>query len=905
MTWEVQLPNVNGGYTETEVPAVTRVDAQNRFARKAEVTIWDPGKDKLDNYQDYEIIQLYRNGTLDWGGFVVEQNWSDSESQIFALSHDFWLKKETVVETFDGVPVFDVLEQLITNHDNLIWDPSLVEVGDNVRISQEYRGDSLNTVINDLSEASTQEEYGATNDRRFYFRRQESRPAAVDFERGRYVSTEWDDDSRREINRVTLYYDGGAKSVTVDDRTKQQEVAEQVGADSPQIEEGTVERPEITEQDVAERKAQVILSKQSPIQVGEIETWNVTDVEPGDVVQVTDPENDIDGEYVVAEINHDYAEATVTVAENTEGVNDILADLSEDVTRVDLKGANADADDRGIINIRGSGAAVEPTVAVNGTEADRVVVTNTARQKLRDGWRGQGPITVSEIGVGDDPSNLSRTNDALENELERVGVSETLPTTTSVAYDGNISETEPREIGLFDSAGGLLVRATFEDGTFSSPTATVTLAVSDDPDIDKGVLTEAGQTAVRDLIADNAPQLPEQYAYGSDDTAPDPTDTALGNEVFVQDLDNVLVGEVDTQAEWEDRTPEFDADVPLTVENGGLKAHDVTKFTEAESVLNFVGDPVSLGDVDGGLSDDEGIALAIENDFVEFEFEYPYEVPSGEGRADLYYTCTNFTGTIEVSVNGTVVADFSYTDRTVENNLSGSGTVDEAFEPGETNTMRVELTSVSNSRIVIDTMQFLDTGDRYGGWGINRAGTFDASSAAFDAPQLAPELQEVLLSVFETTRGLDEATVDSEWDGQNVGNSQFIELANDESNYQRTDNSQTASATFSSLEPQVNVRLGISRQTINSLTTPSEGDASQVVQSLDVLANVDAVTPVGIGATDTRAVIREGQVSGSDLAESGIKAADGTLLSRCVYGAVPMTGQQLISSERTRFDPPQ
>ena len=99
-------------------------------------------------------------------------------------------------------------------------------------------------------------------------------------------------------------------------------------------------------------------------------------------------------------------------------------------------------------------------------------------------------------------------------------------------------------------AGELEVAGTLES-TGADGGSTITIAVLNNPENDLGVLTDIGQESIRDIIADNAPILPQFYAYGSDDTSPTEADTGLGLELAKQDLDKIVVQTASTTVDWE------------------------------------------------------------------------------------------------------------------------------------------------------------------------------------------------------------------------------------------------------------------------------------------------------------------------------------------------------------------
>jgi hypothetical protein len=467
-------------------------------------------------------------------------------------------------------------------------------------------------------------------------------------------------------------------------------------------------------------------------------------------------------------------------------------------------------------------------------------------------------------------------------------------------YNGSTAQTGIQTVGVFDDTQDTLLAVARLSDPVDSPSIDFTISLADDTDTPKTVWTNTGLNTLRDILASTAVSWPQTYAYGSDSTDPSVSDTSLGNQQVTQDLDNIFIGEVETQSEWENNTPTFADDVPLAIENGKLKQLQTTQFTETEDLLNFAGNVISG---DSSLSGGGGIELTISNDFVQFDFSPTYRVPAGQWNADAHYNSDSFTGTVTAFIDGQQIFDSSFSSRTVDNNLLSSPDIQIELLPSETYSFRVELTSVSGGSITIDTMQAIDFGDRFGGFGITRSGTFVSSDAAFTAPELYPDLQEVLLDTFVTTREIDQATVQSSWN--DTTNKQYIELSNDGSTFIRTNNNDTASATFNNLKTNLDVRLGISRYAADPLLTPTNGDATQEVDLVEAFANPDAITVEQIGEADVRAIIRDSAATGVTFAEAGLLDTNSDLLTRSLVPEFTKTSdQKVISGERLRFQNP-
>jgi hypothetical protein len=108
--------------------------------------------------------------------------------------------------------------------------------------------------------------------------------------------------------------------------------------------ERTTSYPEILTEDEAIKKAQAILADRATIQTGSLRSWEAFDVYPGDVALVEAPDEGIAGDFRVAAIEYWWLkDATyVTLAENAEGVLDVLVGMTDEITRIDNRAADPD-----------------------------------------------------------------------------------------------------------------------------------------------------------------------------------------------------------------------------------------------------------------------------------------------------------------------------------------------------------------------------------------------------------------------------------------------------------------------------------------------------------------------------------------------------------------------------------
>jgi hypothetical protein len=925
-----QLRRVNDNTVDDSLQSLELTDTFNRFARIAEVELDDPESVKVSEYPRGTLVELevavegFFSFSRRFAGFVADYTQDRNRTSLTILSHDFWVRKRTVNRSFIQTRLDVILQTLIEDLTPLTYDSSLVDIQTNPEISREWRGEQLEVVLEELGEISGgNEDYGATNDLEFFFREREFESSPRDFEQGEYIDVEWNQDGKREVNRAIIEYgeDDSAGVQIREDASAQLDLQEQLNSDDPVVIEERKAYPEITDPDAAADKAKQLLNDKSTLTTGELSTWEAFAVRPGEVTTVVDPETDTNGEFIVAEITYRWPgespETQVTVADKSVATSEELINLSDDITRVDLRATDADAPVEQNIPTQ-VGASIEPTAILGSENFSEIKLTNTARNLIRDGWRDTGTISVAEIAVGTDNSNLSRTNTSLENETNRASVSESLEGDVGVTYTASVGDNDTREVGLFDSAGNLLVRATFESGGSG---ASVTLTVGNDPEPPLGVLTDAGQTAIRDIIADNSPVVPQFYAFGDSDTTPQESDTTLGNQIAKQNLDEILIQRAQSTADFSELVGEIADDTPLEVSNDKVGNTQICFFSEGENY-----DTGTEG-FDGGSSDSD-----ISNndyatfsrgpnaggpDFAEWEFTPSHTIPGSEfaiyvrhsdytdGSPELIWTLEHANGnsyTLDENTNlGADIIGFSW----VELPLFAGGSIDTPadLEAGETHTLRLEVTNsdgVTNQyQYWVDCVAPID--NRYVS-DLTFGETTDANDT-LAGPELYPSVLDVAFSTADTRRDVTQANFTSTWN--DTSNNQYVELANDGSTFTRVNNSSSGSVTFTNPNTGVDAIIGISRYATDTTTTPRNGDSTQEISSWELFANPDAVLKNGIGRSETRAVFPSGgALEGNVLREAGQLGPSDELLSRSIFSDIPRTGtipssMTIISSEIT------
>ncbi|WP_135851305.1 hypothetical protein [Halorussus salinus] len=415
---EWRLRRVNDGVADDALLDVEVTDAYNRFARQATAVLDDPDGAKAEEYPQPTPVELdvRRDGEQfrqRFGGFVINTTTEQDATTLEILSHDFWLRKRQVFRAFDGDGIESVLKLLITDLTPLDWaDGAEVEVVNDEPVGRDWKGERLDEVVAELAAKSAGEDFGATDEGVFFFRPRDSaaNEAPRNFPAGAYDEANFSEDGKREVNKVTLYYgeeqDTGA--VSVQDRASQQELADELGRETPVVVGETKTYPEIADATTAEQKARQILNDRSAVLTGTLQTWGAFGVTPGDVTSVVVPEQGVNRDFRVAEITYQWREdrTEIKLAENSDGVLDTLVGLSQEVSRIDSRAADEEATITQIVDL-----AEQVGVELNLTAYKRAVPDDQLLfGDLKGGWgdpqlSAQEPVSTRfeafEDGVGD------------------------------------------------------------------------------------------------------------------------------------------------------------------------------------------------------------------------------------------------------------------------------------------------------------------------------------------------------------------------------------------------------------------------------------------------------------------------------------------------------------------------
>ena len=909
----VEWTLLRDGTAEDGLYDVQLTDTANPFGDFAIAKIDDAGGAKFDQYSRGTRVELEVTPTDSttpisrFTGFVVErrelnQNGADS-LEIEAYSFDQFLRNNTVSNDLSGLSLTDALKNIVQNDTPVAYVAGNVDVGDPQTIRRSFRGEKVETALQALAFKSQNEAFGVNDALEFFFRPRETEHISRGIDDTEWFTYDIPELAKEARNEVEVWYNDGQESVVVDDGQDKLDLQDSLNLSDAGIQRAEIQRPNITQLSDAEDEGRQFLQLRNATLTGEVTTFGLFEAAPGDTIDITISERGIDSEFTIAAVEYDWGrdETTLTIVEKKGNDNaEVIVRLTESVQRIEMEGANRDGAQTRITTTEAT-AQLTPSVSGDSTSASDARVTNDLRNIIRDAWTGEGLPTVDTIAVGSDGSDLSRSNTALNNQTASASVSESLPNATSVEYTASLSQTGVEEIGLLDASGTLLVRGVFDAPIDITTDATVSVAVSDNSG-ERSVVTADGQTAIRDIIADNSPTLPNEYAYGAGSSTPTVSDTTLDNPEVRQQLDDVRIDEYALQSDFEEFIAPIPDDVPLGfTQTGELTQLQTTQFQEAED--NPGDGTVVSSNLPGDYSSFDAVELDTQGDSTSFSFTFDYRVPSGEASADIYAGFDNFDGTYEVTVDGDVAQSQTFSSTTANNQFLGSGFIDKEFTAGQKISVGVEVTTLNSGRMLLDTAQVHDNLNRFSNITSDRNGTVDTSTASniLTAPDLYPEVQSFDVPVVKTTRDVTEARIDSEFN--DVSENQFLELSNDGTNYQRADNTETFTATFGSASREIYSRFGIGHYEQNTTTSP-RFDASQTIDLFQLFADVDAVVTDDIGAAFTRAVIDGGDVVGSTIQEAGVfDSSTATCLTRHVFAPFDVTSSDttIVSAETTRL----
>jgi len=905
-TWEL----FRDGVKEQDLINVQYIDSANPFGDYVICQVEDNLGQKFDKFEyatEVEVTVTPEGGTQisKFVGFVVERRENDQQGQdvleVEAYSFDQFLRQNDVSNDQSGKLISDAIEDIVKTDTPVSFNAAKVNVVDDFELRRSLQDERVETALQILSFESGNEGFGVDDTLEFFFRPRERNTIARGIDNTEWFNYDIPERGKEAINEVEVRFDNGNRSVVVDNPSQKLEIQNSLNLPDPATQRARIARPEITNAQDAESEGRRFLKLKNVTLTGTITTFGLFNAEPLDTIDVEIIPRGIDSEFVITQVEYNWGrdETTLTIVENRGFDEDLFVRLSEKTERIDLRDSDPQAVEDRVIS-----ADVAADVTTEITAAGRTLTsstTNDAVDTIVSGWRDNGNPTISDIVVGDKATELSRSDSDLENQTNSAVVTETLPTSKSVEYSASITQNNVKEIGLKDASGTLISRGIFDTAVNLSGTVTVTLTVSDATE-SNGVVTDTGQTAIRDIIADNSPQTPTRYAFGDNQTQPTEADISLTNEIRDTKLNRTQLQQIDTTEQFESAIPPIPSDSPLTVDqlNGAVTLDAVTYFTEAEDA-DFVG---NIFQSSATLSDDEGININSLGDFVEFSFTVNQDIPANELRLGTYAELDNWGGTVEYFFDGSQYRTVTFGGVTTQNSSQGGavGVNNITLEAGTTHTLRAETTAVQSGDHIVDVL-----------FGFDRRFNISVDGSSFNGatygkPQLFPDSIPVSFADVNARRNLTELELFQTWNDTSNNAAVTLNLGSQSktvNNPTRNTNGnirETLTVSQSNASRTGSIDITLSRFNTANGETPREGDGAQRMSFHIVDGNPDAVTRSNIGEATTRAFFQSGFLTGSILKEAGQKAG-GDLLTHSIFADVDPDNDNIIGSEQIKFIP--
>jgi hypothetical protein len=900
------------------------VDTANPFGDFAVLKMDDAGGQLFDRFGRGTRVEVDTSTNFGlsyetrFTGFVVERRELEQAGadklEIEAYSFDQFLRKNTVTNDQSGKTITAALQDIVTTDTPVSFVSGNVTVGNPQTVTESLRGRKVEQVLQGLAFASTGEEFGVNDDLEFFFRPPETRHIERGIDNTQWFNFDIPELGKDAINEVEVFFAGGSESVVVDRGKSKLDVQNELGLPEPATERKELNRDDIDTFEGAKQAGEQFLRFRNTVLTGTITTFDLFDAEPGDTIDVTVDPRGIDDEFRIAEVEYRWGrdETVITIVEkrSQDQSTDILR-VSEKVDRIEQRGADRDGVQNRVTNTDVA-ATITPSADVDGVAADRARLTNDGRNLVRDAYTGDSVPAIDDIAVGDDASNLSRSNTDVESELSRASVA-TGGSGTTATFSASLTASGVTEVGLF-AAQTLVCRLTLDAPVDVSGTVTVTLETDNDDSVDRGVITTTGQAVVRDILASDSPALPTQYAYGRGQSAPAETDTALDDRAASLSLGDIVVQTADTTSEFSNV---IETDLTqtrgVTVANGQIQ-------TQQSLVLDTSPTTTSAFTRSGGdfaSSNAEGQQYqALLGDLQDVQFKslsLPFDVPQSDAFVAVRVTLEegardNFpsSGPVDlfVEVNGNTVASL------IPDNIPSG-------DEGQFRFITFDADQAYSGNVDIKlelSKAFADASSSAPGWGVDVAAIFDNqfnynfastvdSNFRLSGPELFPDLQEVVYKSASTRRPISSVTASESFN--DVSNRQFISVSNDGgTTFQRFDNTAEATGAFATSDTSPKAKIGLSRFGSRTTASPTQGFRGQAVSQHELVGGAEGITPSDIGAANVRAIARTGDLSAEsdNLTEGGQRDASGNLLSRSIFPAFPIGSQTRVeSSEETTF----
>lgn len=585
---------------DTALVDVQLLETFNRTASAATLTFTDADGTKLDDYPFGQRVQIQHstdggnNWTTRLEGFAADRNRTSELDfpalEVDVLAYNHLLRRRHVFKTYSSSTVSTILQDLIETFTGVTWNASNVTVTNDKTISREFKGERVDEAIAYLSSISADEEWFVNDSLEFVFQEQDTSTAAGIGDTD-VIRHDFPTRATVGINRYELFYNTGGSEdrIIVEDLPAQEDLKDKLNAARAVEISETDTLPEITDRDRAEEIARQRLDAQSEVQTGTVTVpLGRFGTEVGDVLNLTVSDAGITNEdFRVAAIEYRWqeGETVLTLAENTDFVDDILVALSDSLDNVRARDADTTVTATQFLDVI-SGVTVTLSVTarqdtvssgtfivgegqsevghnrdtpgqfrasvtrqtINTKKATKAFL-NLVRDLWQDGNSAFIDLTHMAIGTGTTDATVGDTalgTEGLRDGIGKFGEGSAVEKiefhSARFTAGGSLNGSDLTESGVFDAAssGNMYLRTTFDALTHGTDTiefVDIEAEIDNDGDL-QGALVNKGQERLADLVLGESNHEPANMLYGTGTTAAAVTDTSLGSQQHSDAIDS-------------------------------------------------------------------------------------------------------------------------------------------------------------------------------------------------------------------------------------------------------------------------------------------------------------------------------------------------------------------------------
>ena len=397
------------GYEDETLDVYIR-ESVEKLTQEARITLFDPDGSAKGDLNFGDSIGIFHVAAEYWRGMVTGDRSEGGKTIIEANSFDYFLRNPATLR-YEDTLISDIIEDVVKNHTPINYDETEIDVQDDHQVTVEVRGEPLKELMDKLTRLSGGEAYGVSNRpnvNTFYFKPRGADSAPFDLVPSRYYKSTFEEDDRREVNTVVIYYgesDDRDKYVLRDDTAISSLDAKLPDTDGDPELILSQYRPEIHTESEAATHAETVMDRFSEVQFGTIELQGGFDLQVGQEAKVEDPRSGIDDHYRIWEIERRYTRTTVKVAEAVDGILHTLSRGTEERRRAEHQRVG-DPDEAWIDPERdiGEGAIDSERIADGSVTAVKLEDGAVTTIKLEDG-------AVLEAKVGDEAITETKIED--------------------------------------------------------------------------------------------------------------------------------------------------------------------------------------------------------------------------------------------------------------------------------------------------------------------------------------------------------------------------------------------------------------------------------------------------------------------------------------------------------------